>query len=145
MTNTRWKIGILMFLGIVINYMDRVNISHAIVLIAEDMNLSPMQQGIIMSSFSWGYVLFMLAGGILVDRFGPRVVNALSCIAWSAFTAMSALVGSYQLFLLSRFLLGAGEAPIFPGNASVVKRWFPLKERGKATARLMLAHMSDPH
>lgn len=133
-TNIRWRIGILMFFGIVINYMDRVNISHAIVLIAEDMHLTPVQQGIIMSSFSWGYVFFMLMGGWLVDRFGPRAVNALSCIAWSAFTAMGALVNGYVPFLLSRFLLGAGEAPIFPGNASVVKKWFPLQERGKATA-----------
>lgn len=133
-TNIRWRIGILMFLGIVINYMDRVNISHAIVLIAEDMHLTPVQQGIIMSSFSWGYVFFMLMGGWLVDRFGPRIVNALSCVAWSTFTAMGALVNGYVPFLLSRFLLGAGEAPIFPGNASVVKRWFPVQERGKATA-----------
>lgn len=133
-TNIRWRIGILMFLGIVINYMDRVNISHAIVLIAEDLQLTPVQQGVIMSSFSWGYVFFMLMGGWLVDRFGPRTVNALSCFAWSAFTAMGALVNGYTPFLLSRFLLGAGEAPIFPGNASVVKRWFPLEERGKATA-----------
>lgn len=133
-TNIRWRIGILMFLGIVINYMDRVNISHAIVFIAEDMQLTPVQQGIIMSSFSWGYVFFMLMGGWLVDKFGPRTVNALSCIAWSAFTAMGAMVNGYVPFLLSRFLLGAGEAPIFPGNASVVKRWFPLQERGKATA-----------
>jgi ACS family glucarate transporter-like MFS transporter len=133
-TKIRWRVGILMFLGIVINYMDRVNISHAIVLIAEDMHLTPVQQGIIMSSFSWGYVFFMLMGGWLVDRFGPRVVNALSCVAWSVFTGMGALVNGYVPFLLSRFLLGAGEAPIFPGNASVVKRWFPLQERGKATA-----------
>lgn len=134
MSNVRWKIGFLMFVGIVINYMDRVNISHAIVLISTDMNLTPVQQGIIMSSFSWGYVFFMLMGGWLVDRYGPRTVNALACVAWSAFTAMGALVNGFLPFLLSRFLLGAGEAPIFPGNASVVKRWFPLQERGKATA-----------
>ncbi|MDD5469777.1 MAG: MFS transporter [Candidatus Peribacteraceae bacterium] len=132
--SVRWKIGIFMFLGIVINYMDRVNISHAIVFITDDMGLSPIQQGIIMSSFSWGYVLFMMVGGWMVDRFGPRVMNCLACLAWSAFTAMGALVNNYSLFLLSRFLLGAGEAPIFPGNASVVKRWFPVHERGKATA-----------
>lgn len=130
----RWKIGIFMFLGIVINYMDRVNISHAIVLIAGEMHLTPVQQGIIMSSFSWGYVFFMLMGGWLVDRFGPRIINALSCLAWSVFTALGSFTSGFLPFLVSRFLVGAGEAPIFPGNASVVRRWFPLHERGKATA-----------
>lgn len=123
-----------MFFGIVINYMDRVNISHAIILIAKEMRLSPLQQGIIMSSFSWGYVFFMLMGGWLVDRFGPRIVNALSCLAWSGFTAVGGFASGFTSFLASRFLVGASEAPIFPGNASVVRRWFPLHERGKATA-----------
>ena len=123
-----------MFLGIVINYVDRVNISHAIVLIAAEMHLTPMEQGVIMSAFSWGYVLFMLVGGWLVDRFGPRLINALSCFVWSVFTAMGAVVSGFLPFLVSRFLVGMGESPIFPGNASVVRRWFPLHERGKATA-----------
>lgn len=134
MKNIRWKIGGLMFMGIVINYMDRVNISHAIVLIAEDLHLSALQQGVIMSSFSWGYVVFMLMGGWLVDRYGPRLMNSLACLAWSIFTALGALTGGFLPFLVSRFLIGAGEAPIFPGNARVVRTWFPLNERGRATA-----------
>lgn len=134
MTNIRWKIGILMFLGIVINYMDRVNISHAIIIIAKEMHLTPIQQGIILSSFSWGYVLFMLVGGWLVDKFGSRVMNAAAATSWSVFTALGALVSSFVPFLGTRVLLGAGESPIFPGNARSVRAWFPLHERGKATA-----------
>lgn len=134
LTNTRWKIGILMFLGIVINYMDRVNISHAIVFIAKEMNLSAIEQGIVLSLFSWGYVLFMPIGGWLIDKYGPRTMNALSCLAWSIFTILGAVTNGFVPFLISRFLLGAGEAPIFPGNARVVKTWFPIQERGRATA-----------
>lgn len=133
-TNVRWVIGLLMFLGITINYMDRVNISHAILIIANEMHLTSIQQGIILSSFSWGYVLFMLIGGWLVDKWGPRVTHTIAAIAWSLFTAMGAGVNSFFPFLSSRILLGAGEAPIFPGNAHVVKEWYPLHERGKATA-----------
>lgn len=133
-TNIRWIIGLLMFLGITINYMDRVNISHAILIIAKEMHLTPLQQGIVLSSFSWGYVFFMLIGGWLVDKWGPRVTHTIAAIAWSLFTAMGAGVNSFVPFLSSRILLGAGEAPIFPGNAHVVKEWYPLQERGRATA-----------
>lgn len=132
--NTRWIIGFLMFLGIVINYMDRVNISHAIIIIAKEMHLNPIQQGIILSSFSWGYVLFMLIGGWLVDKFGSRTINSLAGFFWSLFTGMGALVQGFFPFLITRILLGAGESPIFPGNARVVRTWFPLHERGRATA-----------
>lgn len=40
--NIRWGLGILMFLGIVINYMDRVNISHAILQIKTEFQLTPL-------------------------------------------------------------------------------------------------------
>ena len=132
--NKRWAVGFLMFLGIVINYMDRVNISHAILQIKEEFHLTPTQQGIILSSFSWGYVLFMIFGGILADKKSSRFVAGFSCLAWSMFTGLGGLATNFQTFLATRFLLGAGEAPIFPANAKIVKTWFPKNERGLATA-----------
>lgn len=132
--NKRWIIGTLMFLGIVINYMDRVNISHAILQIKEEFNLSSTQQGLILSSFSWGYVAFMLIGGLLVDKKGPRIIGSLSAFFWSLFTAIGALTTGFVTLLGTRFLIGVSEAPIFPSNSKVVKQWFPLKERGRATA-----------
>lgn len=130
----RWKICVLMFFGILINYLDRVNISHTILMMSQEFGLSPMQQGIILSSFSWGYVLFMLPSGWLIDRFGPRIVSAVACAAWSVATAMLGIFGSFASFVACRLLLGAAEAPIFPANAKVVRTWFPLQERGRATA-----------
>lgn len=134
MTPFRWKIGVLMFLGILINYLDRVNISHTILLMSQDIGLNPTEQGLILSAFSWGYVLFMLPGGWLVDRFGARTVNALSCAAWSVVTAAMGAANSFGALIGLRVLLGAAEAPIFPGNAKVVRIWFPIEERGRATA-----------
>jgi MFS transporter, ACS family, D-galactonate transporter len=133
-SSTRWVISGLMFLGILINYLDRVNISHTILLMSQDIGLTPTEQGLILSAFSWGYVLFMLPGGWLVDRVGPRVINALSCATWSVFTALTGLGNTFASLLFFRVLLGAAEAPIFPGNAKVVCTWFPIQERGRATA-----------
>jgi len=115
--NKRWIIGTLMFLGIVINYMDRVIMSHAILQIKTEFYLTSLQQGIILSSFSWGYVAFMLLGGYLVDKKGPRIMGALSCFFWSVFTGLGALAGNFSTLLSTRILLGMGEAPIFPTNA----------------------------
>lgn len=123
-----------MFLGVLINYLDRVNISHTILLMSQELHLSPTQQGVILSSFSWGYVLFMLPSGWLVDRYGSRIVCALSCIAWSVSTAMIGTANNFTSFVVCRLLLGATEAPIFPANAKVVRMWFPIQERGRATA-----------
>lgn len=133
-TNIRWGIGILMFLGMILNYFYRVNISFAIIVIAKEFNLSPFQQGIILSSFSWGYVIFMLAGGILIDKFGTRIILSAAAFFWSAFTVLAAASGGFLTLLGSRLLLGASESPISTGNAKNVRCWFPIQERGKATS-----------
>lgn len=132
--NTRWVIGFLMFFGVVINYIDRVSISHAIIVIAKDFHLTPIQQGIVLSSFSAGYVAFMLIGGILVDRFGSRLISALSGITASLFVGVAAIARGFLPLAGTLFSVGVGGAPLFPSNARGVRAWFPVQERGKATA-----------
>ena len=61
-------------------------------------------------------------------------MSTFSCFFWSLFTGIGALANSFPMLLGSRVLLGMGEAPIFPSNAKVVRKWFPLEERGRATA-----------
>lgn len=130
----RWALAFLMSAGICVNYIDRVNISHAIVFISREMSLTPLQQGLILSSFSWGYVAFMLVGGFLVDRVGGLRTAALASGLWSLATVWSGLAMSPTSLLWSRVVIGAGEAPIFPANARIVREQFPLNERGRATA-----------
>jgi MFS family permease len=54
--------------------MDRVNISIAAPFIMLHYGWSESQMGIIFSAFFVGYVIFMIPGGIIADRYGPRKV-----------------------------------------------------------------------
>lgn len=130
----RWGLAFLMAGGIAISYLDRVNLSHALVEIKKDLILSPSQQGILLSAFSWGYVLFMLLGGLIVDRFGPVRTAAAAATLWSLATAWTGAASGYVSLLTSRILIGISEAPIFPANARLVRENFPVAERGRATA-----------
>lgn len=130
----RWRLGLLMSCGVLINYIDRVNISHALLPMSEDLDLNPVQQGLVLSSFSWGYIVFMFVGGMLVDRLGALKMAGTAAGVWSIATALSGAAWDFQSLMASRFAVGAGEAPIFPANASLVKNEFPLEERGRATA-----------
>ena len=71
---TRVRFGILaaIFVNVVINYMDRSNISVAGPVISEELNLSSVQMGLIFSAFAWTYAALQLPGGIMADLFGPR-------------------------------------------------------------------------
>lgn len=134
--STRAKVGLILLMssGIVINYIDRVNISHAILPMSRELKLSAIEQGVVLSAFSWGYVLFMLLGGVLVDRAGPVRVAGLAATFWSLGTAWTGLAGSFTSILASRLSVGVAEAPIFPANARLVRDCYPLQERGRATA-----------
>ncbi len=139
-TYIRWLIIVVLFVVTSVNYADRATISLAGPVISKELGLNAAQMGYIFSAFGWAYVLAQLPGGWLLDRFGSKLVYALSIFTWSVFTAAQGLVGfltgGLALFVLFslRFLLGVAESPSFPGNSRVVAAWFPKQERATASA-----------
>ena len=133
----RWLLILWLFVLSAVAYLDRVNISIAGTLLASDYHLSKMQLGRIFSAFLVGYALFQTPGGRIADRLGARSVLALGVVWWGVFTALTAAVparfGSALLALMGvRFMLGAGEAVIYPSSNQFVARWIPSTERGLA-------------
>lgn len=126
--------AVLMGASVVVAYLDRVNISHAIVPIATELELSPLEKGALLASFGWGYVAVMVCGGLLVDRFSPRRVVTYAVIIWSAATALASIVTNLPWLIVTRILVGIGEAPLFPANARLVAEHFTEEQRGRATA-----------
>ena len=136
-TAVRWFLVFWLFILSAVSYLDRVNISVAGSSIATDFHLSKVQLGWVFSAFFWGYALFQTLGGWLADRFGPRKVLTAGVIWWGVFTSLTAAVsprvgGAIFLFVIVRFLLGAGEAIIFPASNQFISRWIPTQERGFA-------------
>lgn len=118
-------------------FLDRVNISIAGSSIRGEYHFTNVELGWIFSSFLVGYALFQTLGGRLADRLGPRRVLAAGVLWWGIFTALTAAVPSgiaaaLVLFISIRFLLGAGEAVIYPASNQFVARWIPTQERGIA-------------
>jgi len=133
----RWLLVFWLFILSAVSYLDRVNISVAGSSIASDYHLSKVQLGWVFSAFFWGYALFQTLGGWLADRFGPRKVLTAGVVWWGVFTALTAavsgkLAGAIVLLVVVRFLLGAGEAIIFPASNQFLTRWIPTQERGFA-------------
>ena len=139
-SRTRWGILAMLFIVTTINYADRATISIAGAAIRKAMGLSPVEMGYVFSAFAWSYVIAQLPGGWLLDRFGSRITYFFSILLWSIFTLLQGAVGFLAggaavaaLFLL-RLLVGAAEAPSFPGNSRIAAAWFPSHERGMAAA-----------
>ena len=135
-THRRYWVFFLLFLFSAIAYLDRVNMSVAGKPIAHEFGLSPIALGYLFSSFLWAYVLMMLPGGRLIDRWGPHVIASVATAVWSTAQMATGMVGSFAAMLMVRLGLGVGEAPFAPISYSSVRLWSPYTERGTAIAAI---------
>jgi len=136
-TRIRWLLVFWLFVLSAVSYLDRVNVSIAAGSIASAYNLTDVQLGRVFSAMLVGYALFQTIAGRLADRFGARRTLTAGVIWWGVFTALTAAVptaiaNAVLVLVLIRFLLGAGEAVIYPSANQFISRWIPLRERGIA-------------
>lgn len=91
-------------------------------------------QGIILSSFYWGYAATHLPGGMLAEKFGGKWTLGLGILSTAIFTLLTPWAleagGSTALIVL-RVLMGLGEGTTFPAMSALLAAWVPLKERSK--------------
>lgn len=138
-TWVRQRIIALIFLITTINYADRSTFSIAGSEASRELGLDAVQTGFILSAFAWAYVAAQIPAGLLLDRFGTRKVYTIAIASWSVLTMLQGFAGLFALHVFAmlfvmRLLVGAAEAPSFPGNARLVIAWFPGSERGTASA-----------
>jgi len=125
-----WSTGALLFLSVVICYIDRSNLSVAAPLLKEELGLSSTSLGTLLSAFFWTYACCQLVAGWLVDRFNVNWVLAAGFFLWSLATAATGLIGSFGGLLALRLLLGVGESVAYPAYAKILATHFTENQRG---------------
>ena len=130
----RWGIALLLGLGVLVNYFDRVNLSVSRDALQDAFGISAVMFGYLSSAYNWTYALLQLPSGLLLDRFGVRRVGIISTIIWSVASFAAAIASGIGGLFAARLLLGIGEAPTFPAYAKATGYWFPKDERSLATA-----------
>ena len=104
--DARWTVLGLLFLGGMINYLDRSAIGVAAPFLTKQ--LSPSELGGVFSVFFFGYAAFCFVGGYASDRIGARNVFAVAAVVWSVFCGLTAFVFSYTSLLIVRVIFGMG-------------------------------------
>ena len=139
MTRTRVRAYLTIFIFILaaISYLDRTNISIAGVQLMPEFSLSNQELGYILSAFLAGYGLCQIPGGWLAKRFGPRRVLTGGLFWWGLLTCaitfiQPSMAGAFWLIMGVRFLLGMGEAVMYPSSNQFTSTWIPTQERGLA-------------
>ena len=140
----RWRLLLLLFVGVGITYVHRQALSLAAPVMMKDLGLTTAAMGVLLSAFFWSYALLQVPAGWLSDRFGVARIYAfsfaLSCLV-SAGTSLARGLGS---LLSIRALLGVGQAVTFPASNLAIASWFPHGERGTATGLFLAGNRVVP-
>jgi MFS family permease len=127
-----------------INYADRVALSVVAKPVASDLALSPVAVGYLLSSFLWSYLLCLIPMGILVDRYGTKIIIGAGIAIWSLATVLTGGAWNVGTLVAMRLVMGLGEASTHPAGARVVREWIPASERGMANAIFISGSYAGP-
>ena len=156
-TNIRWRVLFITLLLGYIAYVFRGNLSVIGKYLMDDIGITQIELGWLLSSFLWGYTLFQFPGGLLSEKIGPKSTLVFCTLGCTLITIISGLIvmGGFSvalmipLLFICRFLLGAFQGPLFPAMAGgVIARWFPSGSwalpNGMTSTALALGSASTP-
>lgn len=131
-TKRRYVTLFMIFITVVICYVDRANLAVASAHIQQEFGITKTQMGYIFSAFAWTYTACQIPGGWFLDRVGSRLTYFIAILGWSVATLLQGFAGGLASMIGLRAVTGLFEAPAFPTNNRMVTSWFPEQERASA-------------
>ena len=135
----RWQLALVLMVTFFVGYLDRLNITFAVPLMAVEFAWTEAQTrdygSLLMGLFYAGYGLANIFLTPLAVKLGPRRSILIIVVLWSLFTALGAWVSQWLMLLMAtRVLLGVSEGVHVPMMSQLTKTWFPLEERARANS-----------
>ncbi|MCC7085630.1 MAG: MFS transporter [Pirellulales bacterium] len=141
MTWPHWRLVLLLMTICYLAHFNRQSMPVAGDLrIMETYGISPTQMGLVYSAFLATYTLFMIPGGWLIDRTGPKFALQLMCLGSAVFVVLTGLVGlgaatmavALPSLIVVRGAMGLISAPLHPAAANAVSLGIPVLQRSAA-------------
>src|SRR5947209_1053558 len=114
------------------NYADRQAVFSVFPLLEKEMHLTPVQLGLLGSSFAWVYGLSGPLAGFVVDRIRRRTAILAGLQIWSLICAATALSRNFPQLLFFRAAEGLGESIYYPASMSMVSDYHGQATRSRA-------------
>ncbi|KJV32945.1 MFS transporter [Pantoea sp. SM3] len=130
-TDTRKMIlvTVLCGLGYMMYSVDRMTVSSAIGLIAGEFGLGKAESGILLSSFFFGFIVFLFISGIIADKLSGKPVLILGLMMFSLATLLTGVAGSMTSLIFYRVMTGIGEGIFWPAASLEVANVTSEKQR----------------
>ena len=144
MTEKRWWVVCWLSLGMVIAYIDRVNLTSAMPELGKMLALDEEQRGMALSAFFWTYTIGQIPAGMLVDRYGVRLLYTAGIVLWSLASMATVAVSGLSALIATRLIVGLGESVVTSSSLRYIRAHFAEKERGFAVGVYMTGTKIGP-
>ncbi|MEO9634342.1 MAG: MFS transporter [Parasphingorhabdus sp.] len=122
-----------LFIVMMLNFLDRQVISIVAEPIKRDLGLSDTQLGLMTGlSFAIFYTTLAIPLAALADRWNRSRIIAISIAIWSLMTVLCGMAGNFMQLFLARVGVGIGEAGSGPASHSLIADLFPPERRAGA-------------
>src|SRR3989339_930967 len=91
----------------------------------EAFHANATQLGLISGFFFYAYTIFQIPSGLLVDRYGARIILTLVILIGAFGTLLFSFASTILIAALARFIIGTGSAFAFVCSLYLISRWFP--------------------
>lgn len=139
MVESKWfTIAGTLMMGLFIAFLDRINLSVALVAMSKDLGFAGPAFGVtstwVLTIFAIGYGICAFFGGILTRRVNPKSTVIATMILWSAMTVLTGWVTSVAMLLVCRFVIGIAEGVYYPQQSRFARAWFSDRELSRANS-----------
>ena len=129
-----WLLVALLWVVVMLNYLDRQTVYSLFPLIKAGLNVSDFQLGLLSTVFLWTYAIVSPASGYLADRWGRRKAILTSLLVWSSVTWATGHVHSFDSLAATRALMGISEACYLPAALALLADFHGERSLSTATA-----------
>jgi len=133
-SNPRYKwyvVGMLWWISF-FNYADRQAIFSVFPLLEKEMHLTPVELGLLGSSFAWVYGLCAPLAGNIVDRVRRTAAILWGLYAWSIICVATAASRNFRHLFFFRAAEGLGETFYYPASMSLISDYHTKRTRSRA-------------
>jgi MFS transporter, ACS family, hexuronate transporter len=128
----------MIFLMMVMNYLDRQALSVVAPMMRRELGLSVIQYAHAVNAFLLAYSVMYAGSGMILDRVGYRAGLAFFVGLWTIFSGLHAATVGFSTLVIFRFLLGLAEPAGFTGAVKAIAENFSAAQRALATGILNL-------
>ncbi|XP_037977353.2 vesicular glutamate transporter 3-like [Plutella xylostella] len=148
---TRYTIGVMIYMCVLVSFTLQVNLSVNIVDMVpvvvngtetvekETLGWSAYERALVLGGYSWGYIVANIMGGLVVQKLGPRNTVILGQLGSAILTFLSPLFAkmSFIALTITRIALGFLSGFLIPAVTGLIANWAVPNERGKFTSAMI--------